>query len=93
LAPDESTQTFGLTETTDDTYRIEHKLGHGESSTVWLARDIKNEKDVALKIMIPGNEGEDEYSMQTEVISAVQDTSNLVTYETTFSLCGEGNNN
>jgi hypothetical protein len=30
-------------------YRIEHKLGHGGLSTVWLARDIQGEKDVTLK--------------------------------------------
>ena len=46
------------------TYLIVHKLGHGDSSTVWLARDIQNGKDVALKIMITGNKGEDGYSMQ-----------------------------
>ena len=34
------------------TYRIEHKLGHGGYSTVWLAHDIQKQKDVALKIMI-----------------------------------------
>jgi hypothetical protein len=43
--------------------------------------DIKEEKDVALKIMtITGSKGEDEYSMQKEIIRTVQDTSNLVTY-------------
>ena len=72
----------------EDTYRIEHKLGYGESSTVWLARDIKKGKDVALKIMVPRNKGEDEYRMQKEVTSTVQDTSNLVTYLTSFSLPG-----
>jgi hypothetical protein len=30
-------------------YRIEHKLGHGNYSTVWLAHDILKEKDVALR--------------------------------------------
>jgi protein kinase-like protein len=69
-------------------YRIEHKLGHGGFSTVWLARDIREEKDVALKIMIPGNAGEDEYNMQTEIIRALQDTSNFLTYLETFFLPG-----
>jgi serine/threonine protein kinase len=67
------------------TYRIEHKLGHGGFSTVWLARD---RKDVALKIMIPGKAGEDEYHMQNEIISTVQDTSNILTYQSTFFLPG-----
>lgn len=66
-------------------YRIEHKLGHGGFSTVWLARDIQAEKDVALKIMIPGKAGEDEYNMQMEIIRTLKDTSNLLTYLETFS--------
>jgi serine/threonine protein kinase len=54
-----------------------HKLGHSEFATVWLARDIQNEKDAALKIMIRGNE--DEYNMQKEIVRTVpvQDTSNI----------------
>ncbi|KAN0067863.1 Protein kinase-like domain containing protein [Elaphomyces granulatus] len=75
-----------------DTYRIEHKLGHGDFSTVWLARDIKEERDVAFKIMAAGNEGDNEYSMQNKIISAVQGTSNLVTYLTAFSLPGRNRN-
>jgi len=43
---------------------------------------------VALKILITGDRGEDEYSMQREITSAVQDTHNLVTYLTAFSLPG-----
>jgi serine/threonine protein kinase len=76
------------------TYRIEHKLGHGDLATVWLARDILGEKDVALKIIKPGNEGENEYNMQNEIISTMQDTSNirrpfsfLATRVITGSLC------
>jgi serine/threonine protein kinase len=70
------------------TYRIVHKLGHGGYSTVWLARDIRQQKDLALKIMIHGNSGEDEYDMQKEIIHTVQDTSNILTCLTTFSLTG-----
>jgi len=40
------------------TYRIEHKLRHDDFSTVWLARDIRQKRDVALKIMIPGDAGD-----------------------------------
>jgi len=74
------------------TYRIEHKLGHGGFSTVWLARDIQEEKDVALKIIISGNAGEDEYKMQTEILRTVQDTSNLLTCLETFLLPGHHHN-
>jgi serine/threonine protein kinase len=74
-------------------YRIEHKLGHGNYSTVWLAHDILKEKDVALKIMVSGNAGEDEYDMQKEIISTVQDTSNILTCLRSFSLPGYKGNN
>ena len=35
----------------DGRYRVIHKLGHGGSSTVWLARDNQEERYVALKIL------------------------------------------
>ncbi|KAF4967152.1 hypothetical protein FZEAL_10571 [Fusarium zealandicum] len=71
-----------------DRYRIEHKLGHGGFSTVWMAHDMLNHKDVALKIMTAGDSGEREYTIQREIISAVQDTSHLLTYRDTFLLAG-----
>jgi serine/threonine protein kinase len=69
-------------------YRIEHKLGHGGFSTVWMAHDMLNHKDVALKILTTGDSGEREYIMQREIISAVQDTSYLLTYQDSFMLPG-----
>jgi serine/threonine protein kinase len=75
------------------TYRIEHKLGHGCFSTIWLARDIQEEKDVALKIIISsGGVGEYEYKMQKEILRTVQDTSNLLTCLKTFLLPGRHRN-
>ncbi|KAN0078905.1 Protein kinase-like domain containing protein [Elaphomyces granulatus] len=74
------------------TYRIDHKLGYGHFSTVWLARDIPKNMDVALKIMISGDLGEDEYNMQ-EVIRTLKGTSNFLTYLTTFTLPGYKGNN
>ena len=64
-------------------------------STVWLARDIKKKRDVALKIMVSGDQGDYECSMQKKIMSAVQEeTSNLVTYLTAFSIPGcKGTNN
>jgi len=67
-------------------YRIEHKLGWGGYSTVWMAHDLQYQKDVALKIMIPGEKGEYEYRIQNEIIQAVQDISNLVTHQGSFLL-------
>ena len=75
-------------ETLDRKYRIEHKLGHGGFSTVWLAHDMEKKKDVALKIMVPGEAGEHELYMQDEILRLVPETSNLLTYEATFILSG-----
>jgi len=34
-------------------YRIEHKLGTGGTATVYLARDLKHDRDVAVKVLLP----------------------------------------
>ena len=34
-------------------YRIERELGHGGMATVYLARDVKHDRPVALKVMLP----------------------------------------
>lgn len=36
-------------------YRIIHKLGHGAFSTVWVAQDMTENRDVALKILMLGS--------------------------------------
>jgi serine/threonine protein kinase len=50
-------------------YRIEYKLGHGGFSTVWMAYDMLNHKDIALKILTIDS-GDREYTMEREIISA-----------------------
>lgn len=70
------------------TYRVEHKLGHGSFSTVWMAHDIKRSRDVALKIKVSGDDADYELSMQNTVMRTVQDTSGLLTYEDTFVIRG-----
>lgn len=69
-----------------DRYRVEHKLGHGGFSTVWMAHDTVNKIDVALKIIKPGDSGEYEYSIQNEIITAVGNTPLLLLYRHTFFL-------
>lgn len=73
-------------------YRIEHKLGWGGYSTVWMAHDVQYRKNVALKIMIPGEKVEYEYQMQNEILRTVRDTSHLVTLQDSFLLPGHCGN-
>ncbi|WEW59585.1 hypothetical protein PRK78_005059 [Emydomyces testavorans] len=78
-----------LGEVLNQQYQVEHKLGHGGFSTVWMAYDLKNKTDVALKVMAEGL-GEHEYHMQREILKSVKDTSHLITYLNTFILHGNG---
>ena len=70
------------------TYHIENKFGHFSFSTVWMAHDIKKNRDVALKIMTSGEDAEYELSMQNRIIQTVRDTSRLLTYKDTFLIPG-----
>lgn len=69
-----------------DRYRIEHKLGHGGFSTVWMAHDTFNRRDVALKIIKPGYAGEHEYAIHNEILASVKDRRFLLLYQDTFLL-------
>ena len=42
-----------LTASLSDRYRIERELGQGGMATVYLARDLKHERDVAIKVLKP----------------------------------------
>ncbi|KAH7210002.1 kinase domain-containing protein [Fusarium oxysporum] len=69
-------------ETLADQYRIEHKLGCGGFSTVWMAYDIQGKKDVALKIMTSEDSNEHEYKIQTEIARDTQDIPILYSIKT-----------
>src|SRR6266545_7974857 len=43
----------GLVPALAERYRIEREIGSGGMATVYLARDLKHERDVALKILRP----------------------------------------
>lgn len=73
----------------NERYLIEHKLGFGGGSTVWMAHDLQDNRDVALKVLALGEWGDHELCMQNEITQNVQDTSHLVTYITTFLLPGD----
>jgi serine/threonine protein kinase len=65
-------------------YRIEHKLGWGGFSTVWLAHDIHANKAVALKVVVSGERAEHERAIQDDIKRNVRDASNLVIYQALF---------
>ena len=78
-----------LGEVLDERYLIEHKIGYGGFSTVWMAYDLLDQRNVALKVMCAGNWGERELLVHDQILQSVQDTSHLVTYSATFLLRGE----
>ena len=77
-----------LGEVLNERYLVGHKLGFGGGSTVWMAFDLQDKKNVALKVMALGEWGDNETRIQDEIIKTipVQDTSRLVMYTTTFFL-------
>lgn len=77
-----------LGEVLKERYLVEHKLGFGGGSAVWMAHDLQDKRDVALEVMSLGEWGENEIHMQDEIIQNVQDTSHFVTYLATFLFPG-----
>lgn len=81
-----------LGEVLNDRYLVEHKIGSGGFSAVWMAHDLQDKRDVALKVMsLRTKFAENELRIQDEILRKVQDTSRLVTYLTTFLLSRDGN--
>lgn len=73
----------------DQRYRIEHKLGHGGFSTVWMAHDSKTQTDVALKVLsLTASRTNTEIAMHREIRQRVTDTSRFLLSQDTFSLSG-----
>ncbi|XRM48623.1 hypothetical protein ABZX51_011534 [Aspergillus tubingensis] len=77
-----------LGEILNERYLIEHKLGAGGFSTVWMALDLQENKDVAVKVFRKGDFGDIELRIQDEIVRSVQDRSNLVIYSDTLILKG-----
>ena len=42
-----------LADALHDRYRLDHELGQGGMATVYLAHDLKHDRDVALKVLRP----------------------------------------
>lgn len=75
-------------EVLNERYLIEHKIGFGGFSTVWMAHDLQDRRQVALKVISLGAWGDSEILMQDKIIQDVQDSSHLVTYLATFLISG-----
>jgi serine/threonine-protein kinase len=43
----------GLSTAPEDRYRLDHEIGQGGMATVYLAHDLKHDRDVALKVLRP----------------------------------------
>lgn len=68
-------------------YEIIHRLGMGAFSIVWLARNLKRNESVALKVMVEGIDGEKEFSNQNMLKAAGNlEGSGLNLYQDTFLL-------
>ncbi|KAJ6035935.1 hypothetical protein N7540_000214, partial [Penicillium herquei] len=65
---------------------IEHKLGHGRFSTVWMAYDLQERTEVAFKVMSLSGWDESESRIQAEIKRHMQDKSHLVVYLDMFLL-------
>jgi hypothetical protein len=79
---------ISIGEVLDSRYRVEHKLGCGGFSTVWLAQDSRQQRSVALKVMTCGKDVESELRVQDAIIESVPDISRLVIYQRAFYIAG-----
>lgn len=79
---------ISIGEVLDGRYRIEHKLGCGGFSTVWLAQDSRKQRSVALKVMTSGKDVESELRVQDAIIKSVPDISRFVIYQRAFYIAG-----
>jgi hypothetical protein len=79
-----------LGEVLNDRYLVEHKLGFGGGSTVWMAHDLIDKQHVAVKVMSSWPWAEKEVRMQREIAQSVKDSSHLVTSLATFTLLANG---
>ncbi|KAG8162953.1 hypothetical protein KVR01_007431 [Diaporthe batatas] len=69
-------------------YRIDHKLGRGGFSVVWLARDLREHKNVALKVLSSSDAAAQEHQIHRKLLDRAQDHSRLVLCQDFFMLQG-----
>jgi len=76
-------------------YRIEHKLGYGGFSTVWLAYDLEAHTSVTLKIQTASKAGklvETEIGTHRDLHETIPEPVNLLVSLSTFILPGQSGN-
>ncbi|SCV58235.1 uncharacterized protein FFB14_15518 [Fusarium fujikuroi] len=77
---------LSISEIIVERYRIIHKLGYGAFSMAWMAQDMLENRDVALKILMLGRPDDRDYHMQSEIIGKAIDLTYLLVYHRTFLL-------
>ena len=68
-----------------DDYRLQWVIGHGGMSTVWLADDVRNDREVAIKILRPefsdNNEFLSRFRNEAEAAESIDSTNVVATYD------------
>ncbi|KAL4882119.1 kinase domain-containing protein [Aspergillus karnatakaensis] len=77
---------ISIGEVIHDRYLIEHKIGWGGFAVIWMAHDLQDRQDVALKVFRAGKSAEIEIQKQDIIRELVKDTSHLVTYLQKFEV-------
>ena len=74
-APTTPPELAPLVDAIRDRYLLERELGRGGMAVVYLARDLKHERQVALKVILPvtsGDSGADRFDREIRVTAALQ---------------------
>lgn len=69
-------------------YRIEHRLGFGGFSTVWLAFDLEARSSVTLKILTASDAPQTEVNIHQDLHQTISEPANLLLSLSTFTLPG-----
>lgn len=68
-----------------DDYRLQWVIGHGGMSTVWLADDVRNDREVAIKILRPefsdNNEFLSRFRNEAEAAESIDSANVVATYD------------
>ena len=73
-----------LADALHDRYALERELGRGGMATVWLARDLKHERPVALKVLHPdlaSSLGPDRFQREIKLAARLQHPHILSVYD------------